>query len=66
MVSQRGIEAYPEKVKVILEMISPKTVKEVQRLTRRVPALNRFVLKAIDKCLPFFKILKQAFKWTEE
>ena len=29
MVSQRGIEANPEKVKAILEMSSPRTVKEV-------------------------------------
>ena len=29
MVSQRGIEANPEKVRAILEMSSPKTVKEV-------------------------------------
>ena len=25
-----------------------------------------FVSKATDKCLPFFKILKRAFKWTDE
>ena len=30
MVSQRGIEANPEKVRAILDMTSPKTVKEVQ------------------------------------
>ena len=66
MVSQKGIEANPEKVKAILEMSSPKTVKEVQSLTGRVVALNRFVSKATDKCLPFFKTLKQAFVWTEE
>ena len=29
MVSQRGIEANPEKVQAILDMTSPKTVKEV-------------------------------------
>ena len=29
MVSQRGIEANPKKVKAILEMSSPKTIKEV-------------------------------------
>ena len=29
-------------------------------------ALNRFVSRATDKCLPFFKILKKAFQWTEE
>ena len=66
MVSQRGIEAKPEKVRAILEMSSPKTVKEVQSLTGRVAALNRFVSNATDKCLPFFKTLKHAFVWTEE
>ena len=66
MVSQRGIGANPKKVKAIMEMTSPKIVKEVQRLIGQVSTLNRFVSKATNKCLPFFKTLKQAFKWTEE
>ena len=66
MVSQRAIEANLEKVQAILDMTSPKTVKEVQKLTRRIAALNRFVSKATDKCLLFFKTLKQAFVWTNE
>ena len=61
MVSQRGIKANPEKVQAIINMTSPKTVKEVQKLTGRITALNRFISRAIDKCLPFFKTLKQAF-----
>ena len=65
-VSQRGIEANPEKVRAILKMSSPRTTKEVQSLTGRVAALNRFISKATDKCLPFFKTLKKAFAWTEE
>ena len=47
-------------------MSLPKTIKEVQSLTGRVAALNRFVSRATDKCLPFFKTLKKAFAWTEE
>ena len=66
IVSQQGIEANPEKVKAILDMTSPRSVKEVQRLTRRIATLNRFVSRAIDKCLPFFKTLKQDFHWTDE
>ena len=66
MVSQQGIEANPEKVKAILDITSPRSVKEVQRLTRRIATLNRFVSRAIDKCLPFFKTLKQDFQWTDE
>ena len=66
IVSQRRIEANPEKVQAIINITSPKTVKEVQKLTGRIAALNRFVSRAIDKCLPFFKTLKQAFAWTDE
>ena len=66
MVSQRGIEANPEKVQAIINMVSPKTIKEVQKLTERIAVLNRFVSKATNKCLPFFKTLKQAFAWTDE
>ena len=58
MVSQRGIEANPERVRAILEISSPKTIKEVQSFTGRVATLNRFVSKATNKCLSFFKTLK--------
>ena len=61
MVSQKGIKANPEKVRAILDMISPKTVKEVQKLIGSIVALNKFISKVTDKCLPFFKTLKQAF-----
>ena len=47
-------------------MASPRTVKEVQKLTGRIAALNRFVSRTTNKCLPFFKTLKQAFAWTDE
>ena len=66
MVSQRGIKANLEKVQAIINMASPRTVKEVQKLTDKIAALNRFVSRATDKCLPFFKTLKQAFVWTDE
>ena len=66
VVSQRGIEANSEKVQAIINMASPKTVKEVQKLTGRIATLNKFIPRATDKCLPFFKVLKKAFQWTNE
>ena len=66
MVSHRGIEANPEKIKAILDMKSPQSIKEVQSLTGRVATLNRFVSKVTDRCLSFFKVLKKAFEWTNE
>jgi len=64
MVSQRGIEANLDKVKAIIEVKSPKTMKEVQSLTGKAVTLNKFVSRATDKCMPFFKVLKKAFQWT--
>ena len=66
MVSHRGIEANPNKIQAILNMEPPRNIKEVQSLTGRVAALNKFVSKVTDKCLPFFKVLKKAFEWTDE
>ena len=66
MVSQRGIEVNPEKMRAILELEPPRTVKAVQSLNGKVAALNRFVSKATDKCLPFFRVLKKSFWWMDE
>ena len=66
MVSQRGIEVNPEKVRAIMELEPPRTVKEVQNLNGKIAALNRFVSKATDKCLPFFRTLRKSFEWTDE
>ena len=66
MVSQRGIEANPDKIRAIMEMKPPKNRKEVQSLNGKVAALNRFVSRATDKCLPFFRTLKKSFEWTDE
>ena len=66
MVSHRGTEANPNKIQAILDMKPPQNVKEVQSLTRRVTALNRFVSKATDKCLPFLRVFKKTFEWTNE
>ncbi|XP_050258946.1 uncharacterized protein LOC126703935 [Quercus robur] len=66
MVSQKGIEANPDKIRAIMEMAPPRNVKEVQNLNGKIAALNRFVLRATDKCLPFFRTLKKSFEWTAD
>ena len=66
MVSQRGIKVNPEKIRAIIELQPPRTVKEVQSLNGKIVALNRFVSKATDKCLPFFRTLKKSFEWMDE
>ena len=64
MVSQRGIKANLDKIRAIMEMVLPRNVKEVQNLNGKIVVLNRFVLRATDKCLSFFRTLKKSFEWT--
>ncbi|KAK1399355.1 hypothetical protein POM88_009218 [Heracleum sosnowskyi] len=69
IVNHRGIEANPAKIKALMEMRSPRRVRDVQSLTGRIAALNRFVSKSSDKCQEFFKAIKKVgrnFQWTEE
>ncbi|KAI5324012.1 hypothetical protein L3X38_033085 [Prunus dulcis] len=69
MISQRGIKENPEKIQAIIDMEKPKTTKDIQSLTGRVAALTRFISKATDKCVPFFKALKGGkhhIVWTAE
>ena len=68
LVTQRGIEAHPKQIRAILEMKSPTTLKEIQSLTGRAAALNRFLLRSTDRCKPFFKAIKRVKrdKWDEE
>ena len=64
--SQRGIEVNSYKIQAIIEMAPPKNVKEVQILNGKVAALNRFISRVIDKCLPFFCTMKKSFECTAE
>ena len=49
-----------------MDLEPPRIVKALQSLNGKVAALNRFVSKATDKCLPFFRVLKKSFEWTDE
>ena len=66
MVSQRGIEINPDKIRVIMKMAPPRNTKEVKCLNGKVATLNRFVSRVTDKCLPFFHMMKKYFEWTDE
>ncbi|GMH22325.1 hypothetical protein Nepgr_024168 [Nepenthes gracilis] len=48
-VTQRGIEANPEKIKSLTDMSLPQCVKDVQRLIRRLAMPSHFLAKLGDK-----------------
>jgi hypothetical protein len=68
IVSNQGIEANPVKITAITDMGAPATIKDVQKLTGCMAALNRFISQLGERGLPFFKLLKcqDKFQWTEE
>jgi hypothetical protein len=68
LVSTKGIEASPDKIKAILQMQPQQTKKEEQKLIGRIAALNRFIAKLVERSLPFFSILRGSAKveWGPE
>ncbi|KAK0599178.1 hypothetical protein LWI29_003000 [Acer saccharum] len=67
-VHQRGIEVNPEKIQALAKMVSPRTLKDVQKLTGCLASLSKFIAKSTDRCLPFFKALKKGkgVEWNED
>ena len=49
-----------------MELEPPRAVKEVQCLNGKIIALNKFVSRVTDRCLPFFRTLRKSFEWTDE
>ena len=60
MVTHRGIEVNPDKIKAINNLQPPRNPKKVQRLIGMTAALNRFIFRSADRCRPFFQLLN---KW---
>jgi hypothetical protein len=68
IISHRGIKANPEKISAITNMKALTCIKDMQKLTRCMAALNRFISRLRERGLPFFKLLKhqEKFVWTPE
>jgi hypothetical protein len=63
IVSLRGIEANLEKNEAIMRMEPPQSQKKVQRLTRCMAALSRFISRLGEKRMSFYKLLKKVDKF---
>jgi hypothetical protein len=58
LVSHRGIEANPDKIRAIEAMRPPARLKDVRRLTGSLAALSRFISRLAERALPFFKLMR--------
>jgi hypothetical protein len=68
IVSQRGIEANPEKVAALERMGPIRDLKGVQKVLVCLAALSRFISQLGEKGLPLYRLLKkhERFSWTAE
>jgi hypothetical protein len=68
IVSKKGIEVDPAKVKAIQEMPAPKTEKQVRGFLGRLNYISRFISHMTATCAPIFKLLRkdQSYDWTED
>ncbi|PKI42566.1 hypothetical protein CRG98_037046 [Punica granatum] len=68
VVSKRGIEVDPDKVKTIRELSPPSSVREVRGFVGRLNYIACFIANLTDKCLPLFRLLSKnaAIEWDEE
>jgi hypothetical protein len=68
IVSERGIEANPEKIAAITNMGPIKDLKGVQRVMGCLAALSRFISCLGERGLPLYRLLRKTerFPWTPE
>jgi hypothetical protein len=68
IISHRGIEVNPDKIKAILNISRPTCLKDIQRLVGCVAAISRFVSRLGEKAMPLYKLLKKSdtFEWNDE
>ena len=68
MIAHRGIEVNLDQIKAVNDLKPPRSAKEVQKLTGMIAALNRFICRSADRCIPFYLLINKwkGFKWTED
>ena len=68
MISKKGIEIDPNKVRVIQDLPPSRTQKEVRSYMGRLNYIARFISQMTAKCDPIFKMLRKhnSDKWDEE
>src|SRR4051812_15501604 len=68
LVSGRGIEANPTKIRAIERMELPKTLNDVQKFTGCLASLSRSVSRLGEKALPLYQLMKKSdkFTWTQQ
>nr|GEV26339.1 hypothetical protein [Tanacetum cinerariifolium] len=72
-VDDMGIKSNDEKTKALADILSLRTLREMQSLSSKLAALDRFFARSAERSLPFFDTLKNIskenkneYRWTKE
>jgi hypothetical protein len=68
LVSMKGIEANPNKIRAITQMQPLENWNKIQKLTDRIAVLNRFIENLAEQSLRFFSVLRGSarMEWGAE
>src|SRR3954467_12512119 len=68
LVSERGIECNPVKIKAIERMEVPGRLLDVQKLTGCLASISRFISRLGEKALPLYQLMKKTnfFEWNHK
>ena len=58
-----GIVANLDKIRALIDMMSPKKYKDMRCLIGRIAVLSRLISKSTEKCIPFLNLLKGGKKF---
>ncbi|SPT19004.1 unnamed protein product [Triticum aestivum] len=68
LVSERGIECNPVKIKAIERIEIPTKFRDIQKFTGCLASLNRFISRLGEKALPLYRLMKKSthFEWNDQ
>ena len=68
IVSERGIEVDPEKIRAIIDMPASRIEREIRGFLGILQYINRFIARLTDICEPIFRLLRksQPIVWDDD
>ena len=64
IISERGIEANPEKINAIMSLSKTTSIRGLQKITGCIAALSRFISRLGEKAIPLYRLLKKMDKFV--
>jgi hypothetical protein len=66
IVTKRGIEVDPTKIKVIMDMPQPKNIHDLKSLQGHLAYIRRFISNLSRRCKPFSQLMKKGVPFVSD